>query len=85
MTFGNRRYRVRGLGKNTSLDVLRVNMLVTNGTACSWIPSISTRLGTARHSSRRLPRTSRRGRPIKKDLGRVLLKLEDLQDAIAAG
>ena len=32
MTFGNRRYRVRGLAKNTALDVLRVNVLVNNDT-----------------------------------------------------
>ena len=32
LTFGNRRYRVRGLSKNLSYDVLKVNVLVSNDT-----------------------------------------------------
>ncbi|MEO2091948.1 MAG: DNA primase, partial [Gemmataceae bacterium] len=30
LTFGNRRYRVRGMAKNATLDVLRVNVLASN-------------------------------------------------------
>ena len=33
MTLGNRRYRVRGLGKNMSYDQLKVNILVSKGDA----------------------------------------------------
>ena len=82
MTFGNRRYRVRGLGKNTSLDVLRVNILVSNGVGM-FVDTFD--LYSAKHrrafQQQAAVELGVEEATIKKDLGRVLLKLEELQDA----
>jgi DNA primase len=81
MAFGPRRYRVRGLDKNGSFDVLKVNLLVAQGEAlhvdtldlyqsrarAAYIKQAALELGVAEDV-------------IKTDLGQVLLKLEALQD-----
>ena len=81
MTFGDRRYRLRGLDKNGSFDVLKVNLLVARGEAvhvdmfdlyqsrarAGFIKQAALELGVAEDV-------------IKADLGRVLLKCEALQD-----
>ncbi len=78
---GNRRYRVRGLDKNGSFDVLKVNILVSKDDVvhvdtfdlyqskprASFIKQASIELGVAEDV-------------IKADLGKILLKLEALQD-----
>ena len=82
MTFTDRRYRVRGLSKNLSYDVLKVNVMVSKGAAvhvdrfdlyqsrprASFIKQAALELGVSEAV-------------IKTDIGRVLLKLEALQDA----
>jgi DNA primase len=81
-TFGDRRYRVRGLSKNLSFDALKVNVLVTQGEGfhvdtldlyqarqrAAYVKNAAAELGA-------------REDVIKHDLGRVLLRLEDLQEA----
>ncbi len=81
MTFGDRRYRLRGLDKNGSFDVLKVNLLVARHEAvhvdtfdlyqsrarAGFIKQAALDLGVAEDV-------------IKADLGRVLLKCEALQD-----
>jgi hypothetical protein len=82
MTFGNRRYRVRGLSKNTTLDVLRVNVLVSNGVG---VHVDTFDLYSARHRRAFQDQAASElhvGAEVTKgDLGRLLLKLEELQDA----
>ena len=79
--FGDRRYRVRGLEKNGSFDVLKVNVLVSKDDVvhvdifdlyqskprASFIKQAAVELGVTEDV-------------IKTDLGKVLLKLEALQD-----
>ena len=81
LNFGDRRYRLRGLDKNGSFEVLKVNVLVARGEvvhvdtfdlyqsrarAC-FIKQAALELGVAEDV-------------IKADLGRVLLKCEALQE-----
>jgi DNA primase len=81
LSLGDRRYRVRGLEKNTSYERLAVNLKVTRAEAfhldtvdlCSarqrkdFIKQAATELGVE-------------AEVIKKDLGKVLRTLEELQD-----
>ena len=82
--FGDRRYRVRGLARNTSFDSLRVNLLAGRGERfhvdtldiysarqrAAYVKQAAEELGAAEDV-------------IKADVGKVLLKLEELQDAHA--
>ncbi len=82
LVFGERRYRVRGLSKNLAYDVLKVNVLVSCGDAfhvdtfdlynararASYIAQAAVELRIAEDV-------------LKMDLGRALLKLEELQEA----
>jgi hypothetical protein len=79
--FGDRRYRVRGLAKNTAFDSLKVNLHVGRGEPfhvdtldlygarqrAIFLKQAATELGVSEDV-------------IKADLGKVLLKLEQLQD-----
>ena len=80
MSFGERRYRVRGLAKNLSAEVLKVNVLVSRGEAYH-VDSFD--LYAARARAHYITQTAKelacREDVIKLDLGRVLLKLETLQ------
>jgi len=81
ITLGDRRYRVRGLQKNLSYEVLKVNVLASRGEGfhvdtfdlyaararASFIHQASIELGLKEDI-------------VKHDLGKVLLKLEALQD-----
>jgi len=81
ITLGNRHYRVRGLQKNMSYDQLKINLLVTQNERVhvdtfdlyasrprqAFINQASVELGV-------------QDEVIKMDLGRVLLKLEELQE-----
>lgn len=81
ITLGDRRYRVRGLERNTSLDILKVNLLASRGESFhvdtldlysapkrgSFIKQLASELGLSPAAA-------------KQDLGKVLLKLEELQD-----
>ena len=81
LTFGNRRYRVRGLSKNLSYDVLKVNVLVSNDTGL-FVDTFD--LYSAKHRRSFVVQAAQElhveEQTIKTDLGRVLLKLEELQD-----
>jgi DNA primase catalytic core len=78
---GDRTYRVRGLSKNQTFDVMKVNLRVMNG---SHYHIDTLDLYNARHRTAffNLAAQELHEKPevIKKDLGRVLLKLEDVQD-----
>jgi len=86
VSFAERRYRVRGLAKNLAVDVLKVNLLAARGDLFH-VDTFDLYNARARHSytvqaALELQVTED---TIKADLGRVLLKLESLQDdAIAA-
>ena len=81
MSFGDRRYRIRGLDKNLSINQLKVNVLVSCGEALHvdtfdlyaaksrglFIKQAAFELGVKEEV-------------IKRDLGRVLLKCETLQE-----
>jgi DNA primase len=80
-TFGDRRYRVRGLNKNLSFETLRINVLASRNDAF-FVDTIDLyaakhRAGYINHAAVELQIGED---VIKQDLGRVLLKLEALQD-----
>jgi DNA primase len=81
LTLGERRYRTRGLHKNLSYEQLKVNLLVSRGET-AHIDSFD--LYNARHRNTFINQAA--GElglhvdVIKKDLGKVLLKLEALQE-----
>lgn len=80
-TFGERRYRVRGLPKNLSPETLKINLLVSCKDAY-YVDTLD--LYSARGRSQYLLYAAKelavRDDLIKQDLGRILLKLEALQD-----
>ncbi len=81
VTLGDRRYRVRGLSKNLSYDSLKVNLLASKGEGfhvdtldlyaarqrSAFVKQASTELGVKEEV-------------VQRDVGKVLLKLEELQD-----
>lgn len=81
MTFGNRRYRVRGWTKNMSFDQLKVNVMVSTERNL-FVDTFD--LYSAKHRrafvAQAATEFSVEELSIKKDLGRLLLKLEELQD-----
>jgi DNA primase len=80
-TYGERRYRVRGLDKNLSLQSLKVNLLVSEGDA---VHVDTLELYSARARAGFIAQASIELRVkedlIKADLGRVLLQCEALQE-----
>jgi DNA primase len=78
---GDRRYRIRGLARNTSHDVLKVNVLVTRGDRLHVdtlnLCSAQQRAVFAKQASEEL---NAKDDVIRRDLGRVILKLEELRD-----
>jgi DNA primase len=80
-TFGDRRYRVRGLPKNLSPETLKINLLVSVKEAY-YVDTLD--LYNARNRNQYLLYAAKelavRDELIKHDLGRILLKLETLQD-----
>lgn len=79
---GDRRYRVRGLAKNLSYDVLKVNLLATRGREGFHVDTLD--LYSARQRAAFVKQASRElgvePRVVQGDVGRVLLRLEELQD-----
>ncbi len=75
-----RRYRVRGLAKNLSAEVLKINVLVSKGEAYH-VDSFDLYAARARahYITQAAKELACREDVIKLDLGRVLLKLETLQ------
>ncbi len=80
MSFGERRYRVRGLAKNLSAEVLKVNVLVSRGEAYH-VDSFDLYAARARahYITQAAKELACHEDVIKLDLGRILLKLETLQ------
>ena len=81
-TLDSRRYRVRGLAKNLAFEVLKVNLLVADAQAFH-VDSLDLYSARQRASYITQAATELRVKEevIKSDLGRVLLKLEALQEA----
>ena len=81
MHLGHRRYRIRGLSKNLAFDQLKVNVLATTD-AGMYVDTFD--LYIARHRRQFVIQAAAEldveEQTIKKDLGRVLLKLEELQE-----
>ena len=81
LRFGDRRWRVRGLSKNLSYELLRVNVLCSQGEGYH-VDTFD--LYAARHRASFLKQASHElgaeEEVLKRDLGQVLLKLEQLQD-----
>ncbi len=82
---GNRSYRIRGLAKNTNgFDSMKVNILVRKGEAF-FVDTLD--IYAARGRNAFIKEASRElaleEEIIKRDLGKVLLKLEELQDSFA--
>jgi DNA-binding transcriptional ArsR family regulator len=80
-----RRYRVRGLGKNLAVDVLKINLMVAQGEGTQMSFHVDTLdLYAARpraaYIAQAAQETSIAEAILKADLGRVLLALEGLQD-----
>lgn len=83
ISLGDRRYRVRGLAKNLSYELLKVNVLVSRGEAFHVdtfdLYSAKHRGGYIKQAAVEL---AVQEDVVKHDLGRVLLKLEALQDEL---
>ena len=82
---GNRSYRFRGLAKNTNgFDSMKVNVLARKGEAF-FVDTLD--IYAARGRNAFIKEASRElaleEEVIKRDLGKVLLKLEELQDSFA--
>jgi hypothetical protein len=83
ITLGDRRYRVRGLQKNQSFDCMKVNILCARGDG--FFVDTFDLYGAKARSAYTKAAAEETGTPeevIKKDLGKVLLKLEQLQEEI---
>jgi hypothetical protein len=81
ITLGDRQYRIRGLSKNRDYEQLKINLRVTRGEAFH-VDSLDLYLAKQRttyikHAGMEL---SLEVNLLKRDLGKVLLKLEALQD-----
>ncbi len=78
---GERRYRIRGLGKNLSFDQLKINILVSKGEAFH-VDNLD--IYSARHRAAYIKQAAMElgvsDDVLKSDLGKVLLKLEELQE-----
>jgi len=83
ITLGDRRYRVRGLDKNTASNLLKINLMVSCGEALHIdsfdLYAMKPRTLFARQAAIELGVTEQ---VIKADLAKVLLKLELLQQEI---
>jgi hypothetical protein len=83
VTFGERRYRVRGLDKNLAYDVLKVNLLVGGAVGALHVDTFDLYQAKARaaFAKQAALELGVEESVIQRDLGQVLLKLEALQDA----
>ena len=81
LNFGERRYRVRGLAKNTSYEVMKINLLVRRGEEVH-VDSFDLYSARHRHAFARVAAAELEVEAslIQRDLGRLLLELEGLQD-----
>jgi DNA primase catalytic core len=81
LTFGERRYRVRGLAKNLSYELLKVNLLAARGESF-YVDTVDLYSAKQRASyvTQAAIELQLKEDIIKVDVGRVLLKLEALQE-----
>lgn len=81
ITLGDRRYRVRGLSKNNSFDAMKVNLLCSRGEGF-YVDTFDLYAARPRalFTKAAAAETGTPEETIRKDLGRVLLRLEELQD-----
>jgi DNA primase len=83
MVFNDRRWRIRGLAKNMSYEIMKVNIFVSNAAGDKFhvdtleLYSAKQRTNYIKQAAAELAADPE---VIKKDLGKVLLKLEELQD-----
>ena len=88
LTFGEgtdaRRWRVRGLPKNLAVGVLKVNVMVSNGDGGFHVDTLDLYAARARGAfvQQAASELGLGEGVLKTDLGRVLLKLETLQDEV---
>lgn len=86
LRFENRHYRVRGLNKNLSHELLKINLLVREDSAFHVdtldLYSAKARAAYVQQAARELGVADN---ALKADLGAVLLKLEELQDQLIRG
>jgi len=78
---GDRRYRVRGLSKNTGFDQLRVNIMVSREADC-FVDTLDLYVARSRaaYINQAAKELNLKEDVIKKDLGKVLFKLEAVQE-----
>ena len=81
ITLGDRRYRIRGLAKNLSYELLKVNLLASRGDGfhVDTLDLYSARQRSVFQKQAAIEMAVKE-EIVKRDLGRVLLKLEELQD-----
>jgi len=81
ITLGDRVYRVRGLQKNGSLEVLKINLRAGRGEAL-FLDQIDLYQARQRESYAKQAAAELRAEPdmIRRDLGKLILKLETLQE-----
>jgi DNA primase len=82
LTYGDRRYRVRGLSKNLSYETLKINLHIACGETY-YVDTFDLYSARARHLfiANAAKDLAVREEILKADLGRLLLKLEALQQA----
>ena len=82
LTLGDRRWRVRGLAKNLSFELLKVNLLVARGEVF-YVDTLDLYSAKQRQSylTHAAIELGIRDDILKADLGRVLMRLEALQEA----
>ena len=82
LTLGDRRWRVRGLAKNLSFELLKVNLLVARGESF-YVDTLDLYSAKQRQSylTHAAIELGIRDDILKADLGRVLMRLEALQEA----
>jgi DNA primase catalytic core len=82
MPLGDRRWRVRGIARNTSFDALRVNVLVARDGHGFHVDTLD--LYSARHRKAYIAEAAAElgleERVVKRDLGQLLLRLEAIQE-----
>jgi DNA primase len=82
MSLGDRRWRVRGIAKNTSFDALRVNVLVARDGQGFHVDTLD--LYNARHRKAYITEAAAElgleERVVKRDMGQLLLRLEAIQE-----
>lgn len=82
MRFGDRRWRVRGMAKNTSFDVLKVNVMVTANSGPFHVDTLDLYSARARSAFAKdaAAELAVEEQTIKKDLGRLLMRLEQVAE-----